>query len=60
MNAGEYTVTASFTGDYDNYNVIADKSATLTITKATYDMSGITFADDRVTYDGEAHSGAQH
>ena len=56
VNAGEYTVTASFTGDYDNYNVIADKSATLTITKATYDMSGITFANDSVPYNGEEQS----
>ena len=56
VNAGKYTVTASFTGDYDNYNVIADKSATLTITKATYDMSGITFADDSVPYNGEEQS----
>ena len=33
VNAGEYTVTASFAGDYDNYNAIADKTATLTIEK---------------------------
>ena len=56
VNAGEYTVTASFTGDYANYNEIDDMTAKLTIAKADYDMSGITFADDRVTYDGEAHS----
>jgi hypothetical protein len=31
-------------------------TATLTIEKATYDMSGITFANATVNYDGEAHS----
>ena len=51
-NAGTYTVTASFTGDTANYNAIADMTATLTINKATYDMSGISFADATYTYDG--------
>ena len=50
-NAGTYTVTASFTGNA-NYNTIADMTATLTINKATYDMSGISFADATYTYDG--------
>ena len=31
-------------------------TATLTIEKATYDMSGVTFKDKTVTYDGEVHS----
>ena len=35
VNAGEYTVTATFTGDYLNYNAIPDMTATLTIAKAT-------------------------
>ena len=56
VNAGEYTVTASFAGDYDNYNAIADMTATLTIAKADYDMSDITFEDGSFTYDGQAHS----
>ena len=34
-NAGNYSVTARFTGDSVNYHAIADKSADLTITKAT-------------------------
>ena len=34
MNAGEYTVTATFVGDYDNYIAIPDITATLTIAKA--------------------------
>ena len=55
-NAGEYTVTASFAGDYANYNAVPDMTAKLTITKADYDMSGITFADDSVPYNGEEQS----
>ena len=55
-NVGEYTVTATFTGDAVNYNAIADMTATLTIGKATYDMSGITFADKTVVENGEAQS----
>ena len=51
-NAGSIEVTASFTGDADNYNAIADMTATLTIEKATYDMSGIKFEDVTYTYDG--------
>ena len=34
VNAGEYTVTAKFTGDYTNYNTIDDMTAMLTIDKA--------------------------
>ncbi|AEV27914.1 hypothetical protein SpiGrapes_0050 [Sphaerochaeta pleomorpha str. Grapes] len=34
-DAGTYTVIASFTGDSSNYEAIASKSATLTISKAT-------------------------
>ena len=55
-SAGTYTVVAKFTGDADNYNAIPDMEATLTVNKATYDMSGVTFADATVTYDGNAHS----
>ena len=56
VNAGEYTVTATFTGDSANYNAIPDMTAKLTIAKADYDMSGITFENDSVTYDGQTHS----
>ncbi|MCD8040072.1 MAG: hypothetical protein LUF82_00945, partial [Clostridia bacterium] len=55
-NAGEYTVTAIFTGDSANYEAIANMTATLTIEKATYDMSGVTLSDTTVTYDGDEHS----
>ena len=51
-NAGTYTVTASFSGDTVNYNAIQSMTATLTINKATYDMSGISFADATYTYNG--------
>ena len=54
-DVGEYTITAIFTGNA-NYNAIANKTATLTINKATYDMSGVVFADKTVTYDGNAFS----
>ena len=52
-NASEYTVTAKFAGDADNYELIADMTATLTINKATYDMSGAAWDyTDAYTYDG--------
>ncbi|MFR5832610.1 MAG: InlB B-repeat-containing protein [Acutalibacteraceae bacterium] len=56
VNAGEYTVTATFTGDSANYNAILDMTAKLTIAKADYDMSGVTFEGGSFTYDGQAHS----
>ncbi len=55
-NAGTYTITATFAApDADNYVVPQAMTATLTIEKATFDMSGITFVDKTVTYDGTAH-----
>lgn len=48
--AGRYNVTVSFTGDADNYNAIPDMTAILTIDKATYDMSGVTFNERTITY----------
>ena len=54
INAGEYTITAKFEGD-ESYAPIDDMVATITITKATYDMSGISFKDVTVEYDGKAH-----
>lgn len=56
INADEYTITAIFTGDSTNYNAIENKTATLKINKATYDMSGISFVGNMVTYDGNVHS----
>ena len=42
INAGTYTVTAVFSGDYDNYNEISSKTATLTIKKATLSVEEVT------------------
>ena len=56
---GKYLVTAKFAVDTDNYYAIADKSATLTILEATEELpvvSGVTFADATVVYDGLTHS----
>lgn len=53
-NAGTYTVTARFTGN-PNYNPIADKTATLTIDKADYDMSEVYLLDKTVGYDSASH-----
>ncbi|MCI1735532.1 MAG: leucine-rich repeat protein [Bacilli bacterium] len=55
INAGTYTVTAHFDDPSGNYN-LPDLSATLVINKATYDLTGITFANAAVTYDGNSHS----
>ena len=56
VSVGEYTVTAKFSTTSDNYKNLPDMTATLTITKATYDMSSVVFADKTVTYNGESHS----
>ena len=56
ITVGTYTFTASFTGDSENYELIADMNASLEITKATYDMSGVHFDDSPITYDGNEHS----
>lgn len=55
-DAGEYIVTAKFIGDTENYNLIENKTAVLTINKATYDMSNVDFSDKTVTYNGQAQS----
>lgn len=52
-NAGVYTVTATVSAP--NFDT-ATLSATLTINKASYDMSKVVFADKSVAYDGNAHS----
>ena len=52
-NAGVYTVTATVSAP--NFDTVT-LSATLTINKASYDMSRVVFADKSVAYDGNAHS----
>ncbi len=54
INAGTYSVTATFIGDYDNYNEVAPVTVRLVIEKADYDLSGISFEDTTYTYDGTA------
>ena len=50
VNAGKYTVIAKFdTGS--NFEEIPDKTVTLTISKATYDLSNISFNDVNYIYD---------
>ena len=56
INAGEYEVTAKFVGDETKYELPEDMVATLTINKATYDMSNISFKDSIVEYNGEIKS----
>ncbi|MEG0378385.1 MAG: MBG domain-containing protein, partial [Eubacterium sp.] len=52
--AGVYAVTINFSVD-GNHQSIAPITATLTINKATIDLSGVGFADQSVTYDGSPH-----
>ncbi|MCM1236498.1 MAG: hypothetical protein NC489_40990, partial [Ruminococcus flavefaciens] len=54
--AGVYKVTVTFTVDTSNYNPVASKTATLTIEKASYDMSAVELEDDTVVYDGALHT----
>lgn len=53
-NAGQLEVTASFTGDGDNYFAIPDMTATLTVSKLSHqaELEGVEdFADTEVTFD---------
>ena len=65
INAGTYTVKATITlQDAKNYSlsdggtgaVQVVREKTITIDKAKYDLSGISFADYTITYDGQTHS----
>ncbi len=51
-NAGVYTITAKFIVDLTVYEPVPDMTAKLTINKAVYDMSEVTFADAEFPYDG--------
>lgn len=55
IDVGQYTVTATIYDPYGRFQDIV-LEATLTITKADYDMSQIKFNDLTVEYDGEYHS----
>ena len=54
INAGTYTVVASFIDTTGNYNIVERLEAILTISKAS--IEGISFSGDTVTYDGKEHS----
>ena len=53
-NAGTYNGVATLTGS-GNYTGTTTLRANLIIEKATYDLSGVTFEDKTVTYDGKEH-----
>ena len=55
IDAGEYLVTAHFEHTSENYNDIADQTATLTITQARYNYN-IEFYSNSYDYDGQSHS----
>lgn len=52
VDAGTYIVTANFTTS-GNYGPIDPKSATLTITQAAVDMSGVFLNNSTLIYDGQ-------
>lgn len=54
-NVGVYTVIATFSSNSANYITPDDMVATLTIKKAVYDMSNVSFENNTVTYDGNPH-----
>ncbi|MBO7292840.1 MAG: hypothetical protein J6V07_02785, partial [Clostridia bacterium] len=59
INAGRYTVTATFTLTNDNYEFLNGEdslAATLLINPQTVDVSGVVFGDKEVYYTGEAFS----
>lgn len=55
-DVGTYVITAKFSGDTVNYNIIPDKTAVLTIDKATINTDNIIFMDKTVEYNGESHT----
>lgn len=57
INVGVYTVVASFVGDDNHHEIETTLTATLTIVKATYDMSQVAFVgNSEVTYNGNAQT----
>lgn len=53
VNAGEYTVTAKFTGDTDNYEPIPDMTAKLIIQKREITLTLV--GPETIRYDGNSH-----
>lgn len=56
VDVGDYEVIVHFYHNKSDYAPIEDMKATLSITKATYNMSGVSFTDATVVYTGNAHS----
>ncbi|MDE6655368.1 MAG: MBG domain-containing protein, partial [Anaeroplasmataceae bacterium] len=54
-DVGTYEVTATFSDPLGNYIITGSKTATLTIEKATYDMSLVHFTSIEIPYDGLEH-----
>ena len=56
INAGTYTVYYRYEVDSVNYDTtgLSDSNIKVTIAKATYDMSGVSFTDASKTYTGSA------
>ena len=54
LNAGRYTVSVAFEGDFNNYYPVSDMTATVVIERAA--IGGITFTDAVFSFDGNAKS----
>ncbi len=52
-DAGTYVMVAKFTSSDENYDQMSTKEATITINKATYDMSTVRLDDATKEYDGK-------
>ena len=52
VNVGTYVVVAKFTTSDENYDQTSTKEATLTITRAKYDMTNVVLNDVERDYDG--------
>lgn len=52
LNAGEYEIIVSYAGNEENFLNPTTKRVSLTIEKADYDMSGVSFSDVTYTYNG--------
>ncbi|MBQ9458175.1 MAG: hypothetical protein IJU64_06740 [Bacilli bacterium] len=55
INAGEYKIVAQFVDTNTNYQKIDPKEAVLTVKKAKYDVTGVTFEDASKAYDGAGY-----
>ena len=56
INAGEYRYTVKFLSDNKNYNSITPLTATLNVSKKSYNTEDLTFDDAECEYDRNAHT----